>query len=112
MTNRIDFPPECLDHILFERELIEKGIKYVKSDGIIYRLSQTISFLFEENDYAEAVKVAKEFPTTILRKEDSWFVRRPLIGRNGGGNNSRQKIFFLVVVFVICLAAIFIKLFG
>jgi hypothetical protein len=112
MTNRIDFPPESLDHILFERELFEKGIKYVKSDGIVYKLSQTVSFLFEEKDYTEAIKIAEAFPTTIFRKEEPWLGRRSSTRWNESGNSSIQKVFFLVVLFVICLAAIFIKLFG
>jgi hypothetical protein len=112
MTNRIDFPPESFDHILFERELLEKEIKYVKSEGILFRFTQTVSFLFEEKDYQEAVKVAEAFPSTLIRRNYLWFNRGTSISNPGiTGNDKFQKLFFLILLIVFCVAFIVTRIY-
>lgn len=104
MTNRIDFPAESFDHLQFERELIENGISYVKSEGLKYKSGNVVSFLFEDRDYPSAVKRSESFPTAYTNYGSVRFITIP--ERKFLGN------FFIIIIIVAAITILVIRMSG
>lgn len=102
MTNRIDFRPESMDHILFERELIERGIKYAKTNGFVFRFNSSVSFLFEDADYDAALKVAEKFQSSVY----SGYPGQYLFNMN----SSFSPVAFWIAIAVVLITVLMIEL--
>jgi len=87
----ISFSPENFDLILFERELIEKEIKYVKSDRVTNRFKPAIAFYFEDLDYPAAEEIAGKYNSAE---------------RSFTGNKKSDQMYLIFIVIVMLFALI------